>query len=283
MKANVTKTIVLATFLVAMLVLNGCKFETVDQPATATAGSAITITLQISTNDAEANKKWGLLGFMVPDDWTITSINYAGDFGSGTTHFLPSDSSDKYPSAVDKGWADSIEVRYPSGDLMHWVVYESDSGYTWTAKSYIDVEINVTVGNTNGTFDLGYFFTEGSLDFTNAYGSYWCDTLSNSITVTGGSATKNENLVVNKFSLSQNFPNPFNPTTRIEFEIAEKAAVNLTVFDIFGHSVKTLVNESKSAGHYSVTFDGSDLSSGIYFYKVVAGNQTMTRKMVLTK
>lgn len=283
MKANVTKSIVLATFFVAMLVLNGCKFETIDQPATATAGSAITIALQISTSDSDANKKWGLLGFMVPDDWTVNSVTYGGDFGNGTTHFLPSDSSDKYPSTVDKGWADSIEVRYPSGDLMHWAVYESDSGYTWTAKSYIDVEINLTVGNTNGTFDLGYFFTEGSLDFTNAYGSYWCDSLGNSITVTGGSATKNEDLVVNKFSLSQNFPNPFNPATKIGYQIAENAIVNLTVFDVFGREVATLVNEAKAAGNYHVTFSGKNLPSGIYFYKLQAGSQAFTRKMVLAK
>lgn len=281
MKANVTKMVVLAFFVIGLLTLNGCQFTEIDQPETATAGSDITISVQIETSDSEANKKWGLLGIMIPDDWTVTSVNYTGDFGDGTTHFLPSDSSDKYPSAVDKGWADSIEVRYPSGDLMHWAVYESDSGYTWTATSYIDVTINLTVGNTNGSYDLGYFFSEGAFDFTNT--TYWCDSVGNTITVTGGTATKEEASVVRNFNLSQNFPNPFNPTTRIEFEIATKSAVNLTVYDLFGHPVSTLVNETKDAGRYNINFDASNLPSGIYFYKVIAGNQSMTRKMVLTK
>jgi len=281
MIANVTKMAVLAIFVAGLLTLNSCQFTEIDQPSTVTAGASITINVQIETSSSDANKKWGLLGIMIPDDWTVNSVNYTGDFGDGTTHFLPSDSSDKYPSAVDQGWADSIEARYPSGDLMHWAVYESDSGYTWSATSYIDVAINLTVGNTNGSYDLGYFFSEGSFDFTST--DYWCDSLGNTITVTGGTATREEVPVVRKFNLSQNYPNPFNPSTQIEFEIAARSAVNLTVFDIFGHPVSSLVNEIKDAGHYNINFDASNLPSGIYFYKIIAGNQSLTRKMILTK
>jgi len=281
MKANVTKMVVLVFFVFGLLTLNSCKFTEIDQPATATAGSSITINVQIETSGSDANKKWGILGMMIPNDWTVTEVTYTGDFGDGTTHNLPSAQADKYPSAVDYGWVDSMEVLYPSGDLMQWGAYESDSGFTWSATSYIDVAINLTVGNTNGSYDLGYFFSEGALDFTDT--SYWCDSLGNTITVTGGSATREEASVVRKFNLSQNYPNPFNPTTRIEFEIAARSAVNLTVFDLFGHPVSTLVNETKDAGRYNINFDASNLPSGIYFYKVIAGNQSMTRKMVLTK
>ncbi|MFH1213797.1 MAG: T9SS type A sorting domain-containing protein [Candidatus Neomarinimicrobiota bacterium] len=281
MKTNVTKMVVLAILTVGMLTLNSCKFEEINQPATATAGSSITINLTISTSGSDANKKWGILGMMLPNDWTVTEVTYSGDFGDGTTHLLPSDQADKYPSAVDYGWIDSMEVLYPSGEQMQWVACESDSGFTWSTTSYIDVAIDLTVGNTNGSYDLGYFFSEGSFDFTNT--DYWCDSLGNTITVTGGSATREEASVVRKFNLSQNYPNPFNPTTRIEFEIAARSAVNLTVFDLFGHPVSTLVNETKDAGRYNINFDASNLSSGIYFYKVIAGNQSMTRKMVLTK
>jgi len=281
MKANVTKMIVLAIFVAGLLTLNSCQFTEIEQPSTATAGETITINVQIETSSSEANKKWGLLGIMIPDDWTVNSVNYTGDFGDGTTHNLPSTQADKYPSAVDYGWVDSMEVLYPSGDLMQWVAFESDSGFTWSTTSYIDVAINLTVGNTNGSYDLGYFFSEGSFDFTNT--DYWCDSLGNTITVTGGTATKEEASIARKFNLSQNYPNPFNPTTQIEFEIASKSAVNLTVFDLFGHPVSTLVNETKDAGRYNINFDASNLPSGIYFYKVTAGNQSQTRKMVLTK
>ena len=93
---------------------------------------------------------------------------------------------------------------------------------------------------------------------------------------------KSENLP-NQFSLYQNFPNPFNPTTNIGFRIAEFGFVSLRVYDILGREVATLVNEEKHAGIYEVTFDGSDLSSGIYFYKMQAGNYTSVKKMILMK
>ena len=85
------------------------------------------------------------------------------------------------------------------------------------------------------------------------------------------------------FNLSNNYPNPFNPTTTIDFDLAEPGQVSLSVFDMAGHQVATLVDGNLPAGSHSVTFDGSDLSSGIYFYMMQAGNFTDTHKMVLVK
>ena len=81
--------------------------------------------------------------------------------------------------------------------------------------------------------------------------------------------------------LMQNYPNPFNPFTRIEFRVLEKTHVKLKVYDILGNLVSTLVDEIKSAGHYSVRFDGSNLSSGIYVYRLSYANIGLTKKMVL--
>jgi polygalacturonase len=83
--------------------------------------------------------------------------------------------------------------------------------------------------------------------------------------------------------LMQNYPNPFNPFTRIEFRVLEKTHVKLKVYDILGNLVSTLVDEIKSAGHYSVRFDGSNLSSGIYVYRLSYANIGLTKKMVLIK
>ncbi len=85
------------------------------------------------------------------------------------------------------------------------------------------------------------------------------------------------------FSLSQNFPNPFNPTTNIEYQFPNREFVSLKVYDVLGNEVATLVNEEKTAGSYSVNFDASKLSSGIYFYKLSAGNFIQTRKMIFLK
>ncbi len=86
-----------------------------------------------------------------------------------------------------------------------------------------------------------------------------------------------------KFDLSQNFPNPFNPSTHLEFEIPDAGFVTLRVFDALGKEVAVPVNEYKNPGRYKVDFDGSRLASGIYFYKLKAGDFVMTKKMLLAK
>ncbi|MCH8326235.1 MAG: aryl-sulfate sulfotransferase [Bacteroidetes bacterium] len=85
------------------------------------------------------------------------------------------------------------------------------------------------------------------------------------------------------FSLSQNFPNPFNPTTTIEYSIHQNSFVNIVVYDVLGKVVQTLVNEEKTAGNYKITFNAKNLSSGIYFYTMKAGNFIEAKKLVLLK
>jgi len=280
MKASVTKSFVFFVILIGLLMQNGCNFEEIDQPETATAGEEITVSLTLSTSDEDANPKWGILGMMLPTDWIVNSVTYDGDFGQGTCHFLHPDSADKYPSAQDY-WTDSLEFYFPTAANMQWVVYESDSSFIWTEISYIDVTIDMTVGMANGDYNLGYFFTEGAWDFTSS--SYYTDSLGNAITVTGGNAVDDEVPMVNGFKLSQNFPNPFNPTTNIQFEIPENSFVTLSVFDMMGHEVAKLVDDYRGAGSYNVTLDGSNLASGIYFYKLQTDKFSQTMKMVLSK
>ena len=80
-----------------------------------------------------------------------------------------------------------------------------------------------------------------------------------------------------------NSPNPFNPVTKISYEIVTQDLVNIKVYDITGKELKTLVNEVKPAGSYSIEFNGANLSSGIYFYRLTSGNNVMTKKMSLIK
>ena len=93
----------------------------------------------------------------------------------------------------------------------------------------------------------------------------------------------NPELNVSKFELYQNYPNPFNPVTNIKFRIAEQGFVSLKVYDILGNEVATLVDEEKPAGNYGVVFDGSSLSSGVYFYQIIAGDFIQSKKMILLK
>jgi hypothetical protein len=99
----------------------------------------------------------------------------------------------------------------------------------------------------------------------------------------GPSASPLRNPQPRSISLSQNFPNPFNPTTEIEFSLSRTEQVRLAVFDILGREVAVLGTGQMSAGLHRVQFDGANLPAGIYFYRLEAGAQSFTRKMMLLK
>jgi hypothetical protein len=85
------------------------------------------------------------------------------------------------------------------------------------------------------------------------------------------------------FNISQNFPNPFNPVTKINYELPKDTKVKLVIYDILGREIKTLVNEIKQSGKYTVEFNGSNLASGVYFYRIQAGDYIAVKRMVLVK
>jgi hypothetical protein len=89
--------------------------------------------------------------------------------------------------------------------------------------------------------------------------------------------------IPNSFSLDQNYPNPFNPTTKISWQSAVGSHQIIKVFDVLGKEVATLANEFRDAGRYEVEFDGSALSSGVYFYELIADGFTQTKKMILIR
>jgi hypothetical protein len=86
-----------------------------------------------------------------------------------------------------------------------------------------------------------------------------------------------------KFQLYQNYPNPFNPNTLIRYQLPEDGLVTLKVYDVLGKEIATLVNDHQSAGYYKVEFKASNLSSGLYIYKITAKNFTQSRKMLFMK
>jgi hypothetical protein len=92
-----------------------------------------------------------------------------------------------------------------------------------------------------------------------------------------------ENELPENFILDQNFPNPFNPTTTIRFLIPERSLVTLKIYDILGNEVLTLINKYMEVGSYEVKFNANKYSSGIYLYKISAGDFISTKKMILIK
>jgi hypothetical protein len=110
------------------------------------------------------------------------------------------------------------------------------------------------------------------------------------LVITSVSDENNSGQLPDQFNLAQNYPNPFNPTTTIQYSIPRAAAggsesqnVTLKVYDVLGNEIATLVNEQKSSGNYSVSFDAASLNTGVYFYTLTSGTQTITRKMILMK
>ncbi len=92
-----------------------------------------------------------------------------------------------------------------------------------------------------------------------------------------------DNLSVNTYGLSQNYPNPFNPSTVISYSIAEAGMVSLKVFNILGQEVLSLVDANQNAGQYQVKFDASQLSTGLYIYRIQSGSFVDSKKMMLLK
>ncbi len=158
-------------------------------------------------------------------------------------------------------WAQGANGVINLSDLKPGV---STGALGWFAPHYVDSLFP-------GYFNLNFEITSGGW-------SFWKD--STQFVVTGVKKEIHRPLV---FDLEQNYPNPFNPTTGISYQIPVRSHVMLKVYDILGREITTLLNEVQNSGSYSVTFNGSKLASGIYFYKLQAGNYSLVKKMILLK
>ncbi|MBK9332152.1 MAG: T9SS type A sorting domain-containing protein [Ignavibacteria bacterium] len=136
------------------------------------------------------------------------------------------------------------------------------NGTTNETKNYSYTDRNLNAGLYN--YRLKQVDFNGNFEYFN---------LSNEITI----ASPDE------YSLNQNYPNPFNPSTKISFQIPTDGVVTLKIFDISGKEVMELVNGNLNAGFHTINFNATGLTSGVYFYKLTAGNFTKVMKMSLIK
>jgi hypothetical protein len=185
-------------------------------------------------------------------NWTQTSFNYEKVFclvSGGTNLFAATDNS---------------------GILM-----STNNGTTWKTK------------NEGFSTNLKFvsLMVANNYIFTGSYGnSAWRRSYSEIIGIQNISTE-----IPSSYSLGQNYPNPFNPTTKIKFDVVLDSRfrgndkVVLVVYDVMGREVQTLVNESLRPGTYEATFDGSQLTSGVYFYKLTSGDFSETKRMLLVK
>jgi photosystem II stability/assembly factor-like uncharacterized protein len=175
-------------------------------------------------------------------------------------------------SSVKLNWRTETEInnygfeieRYAlSAERQAWnkIGFVNGNGNSNSPKSYSFVDDKVTAGKYS--YRLKQIDNDGQFEY------------SKSIEVDFGAPKK--------FELSQNYPNPFNPVTTIRFNLPEAGNVKLTLFNILGQELKTLVNEFKESGVHTINFDASELNSGMYIYKIEVGTFVQTRKMTLVK
>jgi len=138
---------------------------------------------------------------------------------------------------------------------------QSDTSYSWTVPSINSDKCKIRVG------DYPCYYAENSGTFI----------ISTTVPV------EVDLSVAKCFNLAQNYPNPFNPVTTISYSVPEFGLVNITIFDMLGRKVKTLLNVEQPAGDYSFPFDASKLSGGIYYYRMTTNRNAITRKMILLK
>ena len=160
-------------------------------------------------------------------------------------------------------------------------------GYTWDDHGIGKGHISLTI-NGGSSWTTEYFGQD-----TAFYGCCFVDPLSGWVvgsnglilhTANGGiSSVETENKLPLGFALSQNYPNPFNPSTKIKYSVPQTSRVQIKVYDVLGNEVATLVNEEKPAGVYEANWNAANLSSGVYFYQIKAGNYVETKKMILMK
>ncbi len=154
------------------------------------------------------------------------------------------------------------------------------------ASSYTIFSLPITYSQT-GTADTCLItFTLGNDTAGTAHAGsvFYIDDLS----LSGNATAVNDNVQSLSFNLLQNYPNPFNPTTTINFEIPVRENVSLIIYNTLGQKLRTLIDGSRSAGHYQVSWDGKDsngenVSSGIYLYRIKAGYFVESKKMILLK
>jgi len=176
-----------------------------------------------------------------------------------------------------------LDVRF-SGDMR--LSHKDRSQITITTNGDYSPQLHITkgeAGSVSGT--LKVIGSDGSSNRYDLQGGQVI-TLPKAKTLNLTLETTLQELVSDlpqEFTLQQNYPNPFNPTTTIEYGLPSSAEVRLTVYNVMGQEVATLVNQQQSAGFHSVNFDASRLSSGMYLYRIEAGEFTQTRKLMLVK
>jgi hypothetical protein len=214
----------------------------------ATTGSINTYSVTFNGSTGFTGQSAALTSTNGGANWAVVTLP-----GTGTIY--------SFSNVLAEFWyARGTSIYYSSNNGANWASqYTSPSAGIYQAMSFVSANgfIRGWAGTNTGKISM---FNEAVIGIIN-----------------------NNHEIPKEFLLSQNYPNPFNPTTIINYQIPKAGDVKLAVYDMLGREVMVLVNEFKPAGNYNIEFNASNLSSGVYFYRIEAGSFVNTKKMVLVK
>jgi hypothetical protein len=289
---------------------------TISGAAPNNCGIPLTLTIKLDTTTIYSSAVYILVGTGVVtfDDNASSFSNWStnGTWNITTAQFnsAPSSFTDSpggnYGNNINTSMTLSAAINVSSNPVVYlsfWHRYATEAGYDFC---YVEVSSNngatwQQVKSYNGNMTS---WTQQTFDITTFAGATTQLKIRFRLTSDGGvtgdgwyvddvkltsycgslvGVSGNNNGIPLKFALEQNYPNPFNPVTQIKYQLPAVTQVKITVFDILGKDIMTLVNETKPAGFHTVEIDGSHLASGVYFYRIEASSFSDVKKMMLVK
>lgn len=254
-------------------------------------------------------------GLSMPGLSTALTKSHSGKRSMGVSWTSYQDTTGGTSSPITDCWLVTKRINVSAGDSLRFFMSGGSPSYWDSVQIWVGVLDSIpedilgfpdyrlgTVafpGTSGGGSVYGQFVRKAyGLNRFLPFGTIWVAFRYNTNTTIDGFAVYLDDVMVgnpnvavtptntnvpSQFELSQNYPNPFNPTTNIKFSLPKATNVQIVIFNSVGQEVKSLVNEYKTAGSYTVDFNASDLASGTYFYKIITSDFTETKKMTLVK
>ena len=194
----------------------------------------------------------------------------------------PTSEANMSSTIINFKWFSTVDPD-PNDEIVYRIAYSTNwsdtSTYVYTAEIE-DTSMSLLLGN-----DLQYYWVAQAIDKD---GFIVSSNYNTPHTFIIGTLSNEEELIPDEFALHQNFPNPFNPTTNIQYDLPNEEFVNIVIFDVMGRNIRSLINEKKSAGYHRIQWDakndfGEPVSAGMYIYIIRAGENRAVKKMVLLK
>ncbi len=268
---------------------NSAFYELYNDNAQGSANVAATTNWWGTANDAGIQAKiydWF-------DDNSLGIVNYSPYLTAPDTAAPLSPPANVIKTDLGGGQVQITWLPNPESDVAGYHVYYGGfNGYSFTNVVNVENITSYILSGVSFTDTIGLT----AYDYTYSPANEYDSTIVNDNMIKGNESwftfavdtsttglTENSTEMPELYALYQNYPNPFNPTTTIRFALSKTSFVKLVVVDVLGREIQTLVNESFQPGTYEASFDGSQLTSGVYFYKLVTDEFNETKRMVLVK